>query len=50
VLFLARGALLDIGVVVAAVAMDLLVADLEDIVDERIEERAIVRDHQDGAG
>ena len=30
--------------------MDLLVADLENIVDQRIQERAIVRDHQDRAG
>ena len=30
--------------------MDLLVADLEDVVDERIEKLAVVRNHQDRAG
>ena len=46
----ARLALLDVGVVVAAIAVNLLVANLENIVDERIQKRAVVRDHQDRAG
>jgi len=49
-LLLARLSLLDIGVVIAAIAMDLLVTDLEDVIHERIQEGAIVRDHQDRAG
>jgi hypothetical protein len=49
-LLLARLALLDVGIVVAAVAMDLFVADLENIIDERIQECAIVRDHENCAG
>ena len=49
-LLLAGETLLDIGVVVAAIAVDLLVPNLEDIIDERVEKRAIVRNHQDRAG
>ena len=49
-LLLAGEALLDVGVVVAAIAMDLLVADLKNIIDERVQKGAVVRDHQDRAG
>ena len=42
--------LLHVGIVVAAVAMHLRVANLKDIVDQLVQERAIVRDHQDRAG
>ena len=49
-LFLAGGAFEDVFVPVATVAIEPLVGDLDDGADERVEEFAVMRDHQNRAG
>ena len=48
-LFFARRFLLHVAVPVPAIAEQLRVRDLDDAADERVQEFAIVRDHQDRA-